>query len=150
MKTRLITTALLAVALFAGCSKDKSEDLAPATSSTNASITRSSFDMSGIYTVVSYKKNGVDYTDDFKGFRLYLYKGYTAETVLLDEHSTGNYKLDGRQLSFNFTGNLQTNIITSRVWGTSFLENRQIKLFDGEGNQTIVLYHNFPTKDSPL
>jgi hypothetical protein len=150
MKTTLITTALLAV-LFAGCSKDDDSKALEPASSTNASISRPPRTLVGTYTVVSYRVDGTDYTDEYKGFRLYLYKdGDMAETVLGDQHSKGNYKFDGATLSFNFLGNYQTNNLTTHPWGVTFLENRQMKLFDDEGSRSMVLYLNFPSDANPL
>jgi hypothetical protein len=136
----LITTALLAF-MFAGCSKDETADLAPKSSTTNSSITRPANTMLGAYKVIKFTVNGAERTEQYDGFRIYMKKDNISETAQNDVHAKGNFKYDSfsRELSFNYTGNEQTNLITQDVWLVTAMEQNMVRLTNNESPNSFVL-----------
>ncbi len=153
MKTPVIATALLAI-MFAGCSKDETADLNPATSDPQEVVRRPYTDntLVGTYTVLKYTIDGQDAYNELKDLKLYVYKSGLCETVVMNEHEKGTYKYDPTShiVDFEISGNSQTNILASREWNLSRRDNRQVSLFSDEGNIRIVFYLNYPVKASPL
>lgn len=138
--------------MFAGCSKDETADLAPSATPTNTSQIVRGSEMVGTYTVLKYTTESGDYTDMMKDLRIYIYKGGSMETVLNGEHAKGTYKYDpfSHTMTMNISGNRPTNVLSSREWNVTRREDRQVRLFSSEGNVSLVLYLNYPSKANPL
>lgn len=141
MKTTVITTALLALTMFAGCSKDETNELNAGGSNQITSTPYYSKTIVGDWRVISYSADGENNSDYMSNMKIRFRKEGVVETILGDEHAKGTYTYGVRNslLRYVIEGTDQTKLLNDHTWKVTTMPNLQLEMVSEDEFHRIVV-----------